>query len=213
MAGYSRVGHHGPPRRRPRAAKSHVGETRAEQVARWTEQCGQSIGTGLAKVAHDVLARAQQAGEAARWSPRDILTRALAGVAETKQAWTRSALIRAVSDALPGNLRIAPAEVRPLLDGLADAALEHAVSVTEAGDTTNLPASELLANGQSPYSAPAVALFTTEGQMQAEHALAPHSSCAARRPLPLMRRRRCSTGSPRPAARWVSTRPLRSAEC
>jgi len=154
-----------------RAAKSHSGETRAEQLARWTEQCGQTIGTGLAQVAQDVLARSQQAGEAARWSPRDVVTRALAGVAEAKQAWTRSALMRAVSDALPGNLRIGPDEVLPLLDGLTDDALAHAVPVTEPADTTNLPESELLANGQSPYSAPAIALYTTEGQMSAEHAL------------------------------------------
>ncbi len=154
-----------------RAAKSHVGETRAEQLARWTEQCASTIGTGLEQIAHDVRARAQQAAAAAEWSVRDVVDRALAGVAETKQAWTRSALMRAVSDALPGNLRLRPEDVRPLLEGLTDAALEGAVPVTRPGDTTNLPASELLANGQSPYTAPAVALFTTEGQVSAEHAL------------------------------------------
>ncbi|GAA3220222.1 hypothetical protein GCM10017691_04340 [Pseudonocardia petroleophila] len=154
-----------------RAAKSHVGETRGEQLARWTEQCASTIGTGLGQIAHDVRARAQQASEAAAWSVRDVVDRALAGVSETKQAWTRSGLLRAVSDALPGNLRIRPEDVRPLLDGLTDAALDGAVPVTRPGDTTNLPASELLANGQSPYTAPAVALFTTEGQVSAEHAL------------------------------------------
>jgi AAA domain-containing protein len=79
--------------------------------------------------------------------------------------------MRAISDALPGNLRVRADQVRPLLDGLTDQALQHAVPVTEAADTANLPESELLANGQSPYSAPAVALYTTEGQLSAEHAL------------------------------------------
>ncbi|QJY45130.1 MobF family relaxase [Pseudonocardia broussonetiae] len=154
-----------------RAAKSHEGETRAEQLARWTEQCAESIGTGLGQVAHDVRVRAQQASDAAEWSVQDVVDRALAGVSETKQAWTRSSLMRAVSDALPGNLRLPPEDIRPLLDGLTDAALDGAVPVTRPGDTTNLPASELLADGRSPYTAPAVALFTTEGQVSAEHAL------------------------------------------
>ncbi len=93
-------------------------------------------------------------------------------MAETKQAWNRSALMRAVSDALPGNLRIGTDQVRPLLDGLTDAALHHAVPVTEAADTANLPS--VGAAGQRPVARtarPAVALFTTEGQMSAEHAL------------------------------------------
>jgi conjugative relaxase-like TrwC/TraI family protein len=154
-----------------RAGKSHDGETRAQQLERWTAKCREQVTGGLAQIARDVLERAQQAGNAAEWSPRDVIARALAGVAETKQAWSRSALVRAVSDALPGNLRIAPDEVQPLLEGLTDAALDHAVSVTAPGDTTNLPAQELLANGRSPYTAPTGQLFTTDGQLSAEHAL------------------------------------------
>ena len=92
-------------------------------------------------------------------------------MSETKQAWSRSALVRAISDALPGNLRVAPEQVEPLLEGLTDAALEQANRVTAADDTTNLPASELLANGQSPYTSPTGALYTTEGQFTAEHAV------------------------------------------
>jgi ATP-dependent exoDNAse (exonuclease V) alpha subunit len=95
----------------------------------------------------------------------------LAAVAETKQAWSRSALVRAVSDALPGNLRLEPSDVRPLLEGLADTALDEAIPVTAAAETTNLPFSERLANGRSPYASPSGALFTVAGQLSAEHAL------------------------------------------
>jgi conjugative relaxase-like TrwC/TraI family protein len=154
-----------------RSAKSHVGETREEQLTRWAEQCRTEIGTSLADVARAVLARAQEPDEADAWSPRDVVTRALAHVAETKQAWTRSALMRAVNDALPGNLRVQPEQVRPLLEQLTDEALAHAVRVRDEEDTANLPASELLSNGRSPYEAPGAALYTTEGQMLAEHAL------------------------------------------
>ena len=154
-----------------RAGKSHDGETRAEQIARWTAQCRTILAGGLARVARDVLDRAQQAQPAAAWSPRDVAARALAAVSETKQAWSRSALVRAISDALPGNLRVAPEQVEPLLEGLTDAALEQANRVTAADDTTNLPASELLANGQSPYTSPTGALYTTDGQYTAEHAV------------------------------------------
>jgi conjugative relaxase-like TrwC/TraI family protein len=156
---------------RTRAAKQRHGETRTEQLERWTAQCRDRIAGGLTRIAHDVLDRAQDPEAAADWSPRDVVSRALAAVSETKQAWSRSALVRAISDALPGNLRISPAEIRPLLDGLADAALAEAVPVTAAAQTTNLPASELLANGQSPYASPSGALFTVAGQLSAEHAL------------------------------------------
>ncbi|OJY42326.1 MobF family relaxase [Pseudonocardia sp. 73-21] len=154
-----------------RAGKSHDGESRDEQIARWSSQCHDVLVGGLTSLANDVLARAQAAGEAADWSSRDVVERALATVSDSKQAWTRSALIRAVSDALPGNLRIAPEDVEALLEGLADTALEQSVPVTVRESTTNLPASELLANGQSPYASPTGTLYTTEGRYMAEHAI------------------------------------------
>ncbi|MDN5855331.1 MAG: relaxase domain-containing protein, partial [Actinomycetia bacterium] len=154
-----------------RAAKSHVGETREEQLTRWAEQCRTEIGTSLADVARYVLAQAQAPAEADEWSPRDVIARALAQVAETKQAWTRSALLRAVSDNLPGNLRVQPDQARPLLEQLTDEALALAVAVGDGEDTATLPESALLADGRSPYEAPGAALYTTEGQLSAEHAL------------------------------------------
>src|SRR4051812_16486315 len=119
-----------------RAGKSHDGETRAEQIARWTEQCQAILVGGLARVARDVLDRAQQPQPPATWSPRDVAARALAAVSDAKQAWSRSALVRAISDALPGNLRVAPEQVEPLLEGLTDVALEQANQVTLEDDTT-----------------------------------------------------------------------------
>jgi len=154
-----------------RAGKSHDGETRAEQLDRWTTQCANAVAGGLAQVARDVLDRAQHARPATTWSPRDVISRALAGVADTKQAWTRSALLRAISDALPGNLRLTPDEIQPLLDGLTDTALTEAVPVSAVADTTHLPAAGLLDNGQSAHTAPGAQLWTTTGVLSAEHAL------------------------------------------
>ncbi len=154
-----------------RAGKSHDGETRAEQLDRWTTQCADAVTGGLARVAHDVLGRAQHARPATTWSARDVIARALAAVAETKQAWTRSDLMRAISDALPGNLGLAPDEIQPLLDALTDTALTEAVPVTTGADTTHLPAAGLLDNGQSAHTAPGAQLWTTTGVLSAEHAL------------------------------------------
>ncbi|MGD9525202.1 MobF family relaxase [Pseudonocardia sp.] len=154
-----------------RRAKSHVGETTEQQLDRWEEMARTRLTGGLAPIARDVLARAQQAGPAAEFSPVDVIERAVAAVGETRQHYTRYDLMRAVSDALPGHLDIAPSEVRPLLEGLTDAALDLAVRLTPQPDLTDAPPDLLLADGSSVFARPGSTRYASAGQLAADKAL------------------------------------------
>ncbi|MGH3795640.1 MAG: MobF family relaxase [Pseudonocardiaceae bacterium] len=154
-----------------RAAKLSDAETLAERLDRWEAQTRTKLVGGLSQVARDVLALAQHADPAARWSPRDVMLRALDAAGQAKQAWTRSDLIRHISNALPGHLAITPEQVRPLLDGLVDAAKELAVSVRGEETTEHLPADRQLDNGASSFARPGSATFATPGQIAAEQQL------------------------------------------
>ncbi len=107
-----------------RKAKSHDGETRDEQFARWEEMARGRVTGGLAPLAEQLLQRAQDAGPAAEFSPRDVVERAVDAVAQSRAHYNRSDLFKAVSDALPGHLGVAPEDVLPLLEGLTDAAAD-----------------------------------------------------------------------------------------
>ena len=97
---------------RPRgAAKVFGGETRDGQLARWAAEYDAAFG---ARRRHPRHAR-RSAGRpptAERLSERDVVTRALAAMEDTRQSWTRSNLMMAVADALPGHLGIAPSTDR-----------------------------------------------------------------------------------------------------
>ena len=197
-----------------RAGKSHDGETRAEQIARWTAQCRTILAGGLARVARDVLDRAQQAQPAATWSPRDVAARALAAVSETKQAWSRSALVRAISDALPGNLRVAPEQVEPLLEGLTDAALE------QANRRHRRPTTRRTCPRPSCWPTASRPTRRRRARSTRPTASTPPSTPSARPPWSAAPRRcppRSPTGfssaTPRPASPSATTRPPRCAAC
>jgi len=152
-----------------RAAKAHDGETHDARQDRWDAQASTVVEGGLSAIAEAAMSRAGQ--DVARWSPRDVTTRALAAVAEKKGAWTRSDLLRCVDDALPGRLGVAPGEVAALLEGLTDTAMATVTQIRRAAPTRNLPAAALLDNGASPYSAPGRELYAAPGQVAAERAL------------------------------------------
>jgi len=103
-----------------RKAKSHNGETRAQQMDRWARECKQAVIGGLTQLARQVVARAQQPGPPAQWSEGDVIERALATLEESRGKWTYSDALRAVSDALPGHIGITAADVVPLAEGLTD---------------------------------------------------------------------------------------------
>lgn len=154
-----------------RAGKVHDGETLPERLDRWERETRTAVAGGLAQVAHDVLALAQDPGPAQTWSPEDVIERALAMVAEKKSAWSRSDLVRAVSDALPGHLDLDPAAVRPLLDGLTDQAEQRGIKLTLDQDTTDLPAEFQLVDGRSAYAGPGIDRWTGRDHVAAERIL------------------------------------------
>jgi len=154
-----------------RKAKSHDGETLGDRLDRWARECHAAVAKSLAQIARDVLDLAQRADPPAEWSERDVLERALSTVAKGQQSWTRSDLMRAVSDELPGHLDVASGDVRELLEGLADRALAFAVRLTPEHEDTNLPAHLRLANDQSVFARPGEVRYATHGQLTAEAAV------------------------------------------
>jgi hypothetical protein len=84
-----------------RKAKSHDGETLGDRLDRWARECHAAVATSLAQIGRDVLDLAQRADPPAEWSERDVIERALTAVARGQQSWTRSDLMRAISDELP----------------------------------------------------------------------------------------------------------------
>lgn len=154
-----------------RAAKSHTGETLAERLDRWQAEAGRDTAEGLAQILVGVREAAARAGEVPTWSPRDVTQRALALVADRKAAWTRSDLLRAVSDSLPAQLGVPADQVAELLDGLTAHALQDAVRLTHEETTAGLPARLLRSDGSSVYDSGQV-FYAAPWQLAAEKALA-----------------------------------------
>jgi len=154
-----------------RPAKSHHGETEAQRLDRWERECRAAMLGSLSEVAQHVLDLAQQPTPPTDWSEQDVIERALAGVAATKQAWTRWDLTRYLTDALPGNLGIGPEQVPELLDALTDTALAYAVRLNPETPDASVPAYLRRADGSSVYSNPTAARYATPGQLAADTAL------------------------------------------
>nr|MDQ3990109.1 AAA family ATPase [Actinomycetota bacterium] len=154
-----------------RKAKSHDGETLGDRLDRWEAETRAKVAGGLAEVARHVLDLAQRVAPAATWSERDVTERALALAAQNGQSWSRSDLLRAVSDELPGHIDVAPEQVPDLLEELTDAAAALAVRHTPEPDTTDSPAEFVLANGKSVFTRPGSERYSTRGQFAAEQTL------------------------------------------
>ncbi|MDN5854992.1 MAG: relaxase domain-containing protein, partial [Actinomycetia bacterium] len=152
-----------------RKAKSHDGETREEQFARWAEMARQRVAGGLVPLAEQLRAQALEPGEPAVFSPLDVIERAVAVVGESRQHYNRSDLFAAVCNALPGNLCLdTDEELLELLDGLTDAALERVQRLGPAVDDDALPSDVRLANGESAYRRHGSTRYSTPGQLAAE---------------------------------------------
>ncbi|WP_300008269.1 MobF family relaxase [Pseudonocardia sp.] len=154
-----------------RKAKSHDGETREEQFTRWEEMARGRVTGGLTSLAEQLVARAQDPGEDAEFSPRDVIERAVADISATRAHYSRSDMVQAVSNALPGHLGVAPEDVEPLLMGLTDAALDLAQRLTPVEDADALPDELRLANGESAYARHGSVRYSTPGQLAAERSL------------------------------------------
>jgi conjugative relaxase-like TrwC/TraI family protein len=164
-----------------RRGKSCGGETRDGQIARWAVEHSDALGVELGDVAATVFAQNLSAG-AAVWSERDVVQRALAAVAEANQSWTRSNLLRAVGEALPGNLGVAPRRVRPLMEGLADKAEKLARHLNPRTGPAGLEAKYYRADGCSVFVKPGSARYATDEQLLGEAEL---RAAAVRRGAPV----------------------------
>jgi hypothetical protein len=156
-----------------RRVKSHEGESAEQRLERWDRELRAEIAGGLAQVARDVLDTSQCGPDIEQWTPRQVVETALAAVQETKAAWTRPDLARAISDALPDHLGpLDGTEVSRLVDGLTEQALELAIPLDamRPGDEA-LPESLRLADGRSAYDAPGGRLYATPDHVRSERLL------------------------------------------
>src|SRR5690606_25389856 len=128
-------------------------ETREEQLDRWEREAASKLKVALARVARNVLERPER-GAPESWSEEKVIDQALWQVGKNRADWTRSDLIFAISQALPANLGLSPEQVRPLLEGLADKALERAVTVVGREETKDPPREFKLQNGLSAFQRP-----------------------------------------------------------
>lgn len=155
-----------------RARKTHHGETEEQRLDRWEREARTALAGGLAKVARTALRAGQRARGPAVWSPGDVVARALERVGRTRATWSRSDLLFAVSEALPGPLGLQPERVGELLESLTDRALDAAVPTKEAEPVDHLADEFRLADGTSAFQAPGSARYACPDQVAAEHTLA-----------------------------------------
>ncbi len=150
-----------------RKAKTHHGESAAQQLDRWEAMTRRVVDGGLTEVAHAVLERAQQQQPPTVWSEDDVITRAVASL-EDRASSSESDVMKAISDALPGNLGVDPGQVPALLIGLTERALARGERLTPAEDTTNLPAADIRRDGHSAYEQPGRARWAMAGQISTQ---------------------------------------------
>ena len=157
-----------------RRAKSHHGETTEQRLERVDRELRAEIDGGLAQLAADVLALADQAPEPETWSPAEVIATALAEVQSRKAAWTKADLTRAVHDALPDHIGVSDgAKIADLLDHLTEAALELAVALDAERPAERVLPDELrLDDGRSAYEAPGARLYATPEHVHTERLLA-----------------------------------------
>ncbi len=168
-----------------RRAKSHDGETVGERLDRWDQQLRAEVAGGLAEVADQALAAREDAPTAEEWTETAILQAALAKVHESRAAWNRADLTRAICDSLPDQLGNLTAEqTTELLDRLTDDGIKLATPLEpERPGAAVLPAELRLANGESSYQAPAGKVYATPGHLHTERLLQTANQTADRRAL------------------------------
>lgn len=154
-----------------RSAKSHDAEDLDARLDRWERECREDRDSGLADVARGVLDGGQQADPPATWSERDVIERALAALGDARASWSESDCLRAISDTLPGHLGLPPEDMRALLTGLTERALDERMRLDVEESTEGLPAHLLRADGRSVYARPGAACYATPETVAAERIL------------------------------------------
>ncbi|SCL17774.1 conjugative relaxase domain-containing protein, TrwC/TraI family [Micromonospora nigra] len=157
-----------------RRAKTHEGETKAEQLDRWAERLHAKVVGGLHRVAQTVGGHTRQT-PAEAWSPSGVIAEAVAACQQAEPTFDRSKLIRQILLALPDNLGgLTPEQVNVIAEQLADQALSDdglVVPVTGRQVTEEVPDELKVANGRSSYASPAGMRYAMRDHVVAEQAL------------------------------------------
>lgn len=162
-----------------RKGKVFGGETRDGQLARWAQEYDAEFGRNMTAIATSVFGNAR--AEPTRWTERDVVTRALAELEGSRQSWTRSNLMRAVSDALPAHLALQEEQILPLLEGLTDKAEALARHLNPRTGPEGLDRAYYRADGDSVFVKPHSARYATPNQLLGEEEL---RAAAVRRGAP-----------------------------
>ena len=162
-----------------RRGKEYGGETREGQIARWAVEHAEQLGVELGEVA--IGLEAQRPGEASTWSERDVLMRAIGSMEIARGTWDRSNLMRAIDEALPGQLGIPHAEIPRLLEGLAAKAETLVQLVRDNPDLPDMGEDYRRADGSNVHAKPHRQRFATDTQLLGEAEL---RAAAVRRDAP-----------------------------
>ncbi|MCW2899058.1 MAG: TrwC relaxase, partial [Streptosporangiaceae bacterium] len=152
-----------------RAGKYHGDESQTQTLDRWADKHRAEVGADLGRVADRVFAAAAPAPDT--WSERDVIERALATVSAERQSFTRDHVMQHIADALPGNLGVPAAEVRPLLESLTNQAVGKVVRLSPETADSDLPPGMRRADGASVYANPRPVLYATKDSLAGEQAL------------------------------------------
>jgi hypothetical protein len=98
-----------------RRPKEYGGESADERLDRWSATADSSIQGGLERTAWDALNAGRDEFKPDTFSPNKVTDLAVASLETKRSTWNESDALRAVSDALPGNLGLPPEMVRPFL--------------------------------------------------------------------------------------------------
>ncbi|MEJ3652037.1 MobF family relaxase [Actinomycetes bacterium KLBMP 9759] len=162
-----------------RQGKVYGGETREGQLARWAAEYDAAFGRDMATIANSVVGAAPAAP--ARWSERDVITRALAEMEGARQSWTESNLMLAISNALPGHLGVSREHVPALVQGLTAKAVALAQHINPNEGPQGLEAQYYRGDGESVFVKPHSARYATSEQLLGEREL---RAAAVRRGAP-----------------------------
>ncbi|MGH3866235.1 MAG: MobF family relaxase [Pseudonocardiaceae bacterium] len=156
-----------------RQGKSRTGLDREEFLRRVDRDSFTTTGSGLRRVAEDVVALAGEPVEAQPWSPSAVIQTATAAVQDKHAGWTEANFIREANNELPDYMGgLDGAQVAALLDGLfADARPQVQSLKADTPGHHALPGSHRLANGTSAYEEPGGELYSTLEHLRTERVL------------------------------------------
>ena len=164
-----------------RPGKSAEFKTVEEELDEWSERLRTEVDTTMERIAHESIARVDAADSNTAFRPDVVIEQAVAQVQDTKAAWTRYDLLRAINDKLPPALGGLDGDhVRALLEELTDLATNPASErVGRPTEVVRLTAPELVPvpaelrrdDGRSMFEPPAGEVYATTQHLRAEERL------------------------------------------